>query len=72
VIYTAWGRDGQANTLTAGEGPPQLQDEDNCELIWSIEADSWEEANQKYHTLQGWEPYKPMESSTPRRGQTSD
>ena len=68
MIYTAWGKDGQANTLVAAEAlPPQLQEEDNSELIWRIEANSWEEAMQKYHTLQGWEPYKPMEPPTPRR-----
>jgi|RhiMetdeSRZDD1v2_1073273.scaffolds.fasta_scaffold816112_2 hypothetical protein len=61
VIYTAWGKDGSANTLIEGEGPPQAQDEENSELIWKIEAPSWEEAMQKYHTLQGWEPYRPMD-----------
>jgi len=48
-------------TLIGGEGPPQLQDEDNSELIWRIEADSWEEAMQKYYTLQGWGTYRPIE-----------
>jgi hypothetical protein len=62
MIFTAWGIDGRANTLIEGEGPllPHLQEEDNLELIWKIEAESWEEAMQKYHTLQGWEPYKPI------------
>jgi len=60
MIYTAWGKDGRANTLVGGEGPPQLQEEDNCELIWMIEADSWEEAMQKYYDLQGWGTYKPI------------
>jgi hypothetical protein len=60
MIYTACGRDGRANTLIEGGGPQQLQDEDNSELIWTIDADTWEEAMQKYHTLQGWEPYNPM------------
>lgn len=35
-----------ADTLVGGEGSSQLQDEDNPELIWRIEAESWEEANQ--------------------------
>jgi hypothetical protein len=61
MIYAAWGRDGRAMTLIGGEGPPQLQDEDNSELIWRIEADSWEEAMQKYYTLQGWGTYRPIE-----------
>jgi succinyl-CoA synthetase beta subunit len=58
LIYTAWGEDGHAHTLIGGEGPPPWQD--NSELIWKIEADSWEEAMQKYYTLQGWGLYKPM------------
>jgi hypothetical protein len=61
MIYTAWGRDGRAMTLIAGEGPPQVQDEDNPELIWRIEADKWEDAMQKYYTLQGWGTYRPIE-----------
>jgi hypothetical protein len=60
MIYTAWGKDGRANTLIGGEVPPQLQDDDNSELIWRIEADSWNEAMQKYYALQGWGLYKPM------------
>ena len=66
MIYTAWGKDRQANTLIGGAGPPQIQDEDNSELIWTIEADTWEGAMQKYYTLQGWEPYKPMTLPTPK------
>jgi len=53
MIFTAWGRNGWAMTLIGGEGPPRLQDEDNSELVCRIEADSWEEAMQKYYTLQG-------------------
>jgi succinyl-CoA synthetase beta subunit len=61
MIYTAWGKDGHANIFIGGESvPPQLQDEDNSELIWRIEADSWNEAMQKYYALQGWGLYKPM------------
>jgi hypothetical protein len=32
-----------------------------AELVWTIEAGSWEEAMQKFHVLQEWEPYRPME-----------
>jgi acetate---CoA ligase (ADP-forming) len=60
MICTAWGRDGRANTLVGSEAPPQPQDADNSELIWTIEADSWNEAMQKYYALQGWGLYKPM------------
>jgi len=66
MIYTAWGKDGHANTLTGGEGPLQVQDEDNSELIWRIEADSWNEAMQKYYALQGWGLYKPMAQHPPK------
>src|SRR5262249_4982635 len=59
MIGTAGGRDGRANTLVGGEVPPPLQDDDNSELIWRIEADSWNEAMQKYYALQGWGLYKP-------------
>ena len=68
MIYTAWGRDGRANTLIGGEAlPPHLREEDNCELIWRIEASSWEEAKQKYFALQGWGTYKPMDPPTDKR-----
>ena len=67
MIYTAWGKDGRANTLIGGEGPlpPQLQEEDNSELIWRIEADSYEEAMQQYYDLQGWGIYKPIPTDPP-------
>jgi hypothetical protein len=64
MIYTAWGKDGEANTLIAGEGPPRFVDgtpfDDAQQLIWTIEAESWEEAMQKYDTLQGWGTYRPL------------
>jgi hypothetical protein len=65
---TAWGKDGCAHILIGWEGPPTWNNqpdgpimEDATELIWTIEANSWDEACVKYHELQGWEPYKPME-----------
>tara|TARA_Y100000034_G_C6891777_1_gene410372 strand:+ start:2168 stop:2398 length:231 start_codon:yes stop_codon:yes gene_type:complete len=63
--YTAWGKDDKADTLIEGEGPPkfangELQDP-QAQLVWRIEATDWVQANQKYHELQGWEPYQPME-----------
>ena len=69
MIFTAWGKDERANTLIGGEGPlpPQLQEEDNSELIWTIEAASYEEAMQKYYTLQGWGTYKPVPGDPPRQ-----
>lgn len=68
MTYTAWGgTDGHAHTLTRGPNPPTFADgsrQDDCtELIWTIEADSWEAACKRYHELQGWEPYVPMEDA---------
>ena len=67
MIYTAWGKNGRANTFIGGEGPlpPHLQEEDNTELIWRIEAASYEEAMQQYYTLQGWGTYKPIPIDRP-------
>jgi hypothetical protein len=64
MIYTAWGQDGRANTLVQGEEAPHFVDgapfDDAAELIWRIEADSYEAAMQKYNDLQGWGTYKPI------------
>ena len=69
MIYTAWGQDGQANTFHPGTERPRFSDgrfQDDCEeLIWTIEADTWEEAMTKYHELQGWEPYVPFDPPNP-------
>jgi hypothetical protein len=32
----------------------------DARLIWTVEADSWEEACRRQHEFLGWEPYKPM------------
>lgn len=34
--------------------------EEDAEIIWSVEADSWQEACAKQHEYLGWEPYKPF------------
>ncbi len=34
--------------------------EPGAERIWSVDADSWNEANALYHAFMGWEPYQPM------------
>lgn len=58
-IYTAWGIKPYANTFVKGKEKPNYED---CkDLIWTIYARDWNEACTKYHELQGWEPYKPME-----------
>ena len=30
-------------------------------LLWTVEAESWNEAQSKKHEFLGWEPYRPME-----------
>lgn len=65
MIYTAWGKDGHADCLVAGADKPHSADgplfDDAHELIWTIEADCWEDAMQEYYDLQGWGIYKPLE-----------
>jgi hypothetical protein len=34
--------------------------EPGAELVWEVEANSWEEAQARKHEFLGWEPYKPM------------
>jgi len=34
--------------------------EDDAKLVWSVEAESWDEAQTKKHEYLGWEPYKPI------------
>lgn len=62
MTYTAWGRDGQAFEFGPGTEPsPVWDDEDGPpEIIWMVEAESWEDACRRYHEFQGWEPYVPM------------
>jgi hypothetical protein len=52
-IYTGWGKDGVSTCLIKGEGPPRFANgtvmEDVPELIYVIEAESWEEASLEHH-----------------------
>lgn len=63
MIFTAWGKDGVASCLVPGDQRPGFEDGtpiDDCpDLIWTIEADSWEAVTARYHELQGWEAWKP-------------
>jgi hypothetical protein len=38
------------------------ENEPSSELVWSIEAETKEEANVRYHEFIGWEPDKPSEN----------
>lgn len=61
MIYTAWGTAGVAYIMVPGEGKA-VGAEPEDEVVWSTEAESWEEACVRYHEFQGWEPYVPMEN----------
>ena len=49
--------------LPAGAQREQTLLEPNAKVIWTIDAESWNEACQKQHEFLGWEPYKPMPES---------
>lgn len=65
-VFTAWGTDGTADLLIEGEGPPRFANnslmDPRYERIWRIEANTINEAMSRYHVLQGWSPYIPIES----------
>ena len=47
---------------------PQLKkdsDDKDQIMIWSVEADTWDEACTKYHEYMGWEPYIPFDERCP-------
>ena len=69
AIFTAWVGDNLSTfTLVPGDGPPRHSDgslvPDCEELLWRIEADTWEDAMTRYHELQAWEPYRSMDDTT--------
>ena len=61
--YTVWGNKGSAHTVVAGEDQPKFADgrlmPDCEEIIFSIQACTWEEAMAIYYLRMGHEPYKP-------------
>lgn len=63
-IFTAWGSNGHAHLFVPGEDAPRFGDgtlvEAGLEQIWRIEAVDWCKAMERYHELQGWEPYQPL------------
>lgn len=53
-----------AFTFVPAEPPPALSlIEDDARLMWTVEADSWDEAQAKKHEFLGWEPYVPIDES---------
>ena len=61
MIYSAWGRDGEADTLVPGDVLPEsLREADpGLSLICYFEAEDWDGAMEQYFAWQGWEPYVP-------------
>lgn len=35
----------------------------NAQLVWSVEATSWEDARARMHRYLGWQPYKPARAA---------
>ena len=62
VIFQAWKSSvGCAIAFfVAGDKKNEAALEDDAELLYQIQASTWDDAMQKHHQLQGWEPYKPM------------
>jgi len=65
MIYELWISEEDAeNTFSTPENIQDMKDRGllgkEPKLVWSIEANSWNEAMIKYHKHMGWEPYKPM------------
>jgi hypothetical protein len=70
MIYTAWGDwtgGGFAHTLVPGTSP-RFHDgtpmPDCTRLVYTIEADSWDEAVAKFDELRGWNQPKRKAEST--------
>ncbi len=61
--YTAWGMNGLPQTFVEGEERPKFSNgtlmPDCGELIFSIQAATWEEAMAIYNLRLGHDPYRP-------------
>jgi len=65
VVYELWeGNDGEGSTFGPSDRITDMVDSgllpSDAKMIWTCQARSWIEANEKYHEHMGWEPYKPM------------
>jgi hypothetical protein len=63
MVYSAWGKNGIADTFIEGDVLPAVLQalEPALERIRLLTADSWDDAMRQYHEWQGWEPYRPMD-----------
>ena len=63
-IYTAWGKNGAPNTIVEGEERPKFINgtlmPDCDEVIFAIQAATWEEAMSIYNLRLGHDPYRPI------------
>lgn len=58
-IYELWENSDSTELLFVPEGSVSV-DVTLFKKVWTCEAKSWEEANQKYHIHIGWDPYIPL------------
>ncbi|MCB1245305.1 MAG: hypothetical protein R3F31_25895 [Verrucomicrobiales bacterium] len=63
MTYELWHSaiDGCYTFIPSGPGNSRAALEPDALLIWTVEAENWEEAQTKKHHYLGWEPYIPME-----------
>lgn len=64
TTYECW-EDDCGCTFAPRENIPQIRaacPEEYCKtLLYTIEAETWEEAMTEHHKKQGWQPYIPMD-----------
>jgi len=65
MIYQCWSEDGgtELSFFEAGRKDHLAMLGDDAELLYQIQAPTWEDACKKHHEKQGWEPYVPMSES---------
>ena len=68
AVYELWRQEGhgvtfsfQLRDLCADALAMAVPDEEPPVLVWTVDADTYDEAMTKYHRHMGWEPYVPME-----------
>lgn len=70
--YELWGTpDRTSLTFTGAEAISNYKRqgavEPDAKLIWTVDADSYNEASTLYHEYMGWEPYRPMDEHVEER-----
>jgi hypothetical protein len=67
VKYELWhspnGRTDIYTLLAAGAPRAAALLEPDATVVWTVEAETWDEACRKQHEFLGWDPYKPMTES---------